>query len=62
MMRILEWIILLLIPAWVVAYTVNFARYLWKDKYVSAAISSLVLAGLGGVGAVVFFYFQVFGG
>ncbi len=60
-MQVVEWLLLLLIPAWVVVYTINFSRYLWKRRLVSAAISSLVLAVLGGAGAVVFFYFQVFG-
>ncbi len=60
-MQVVEWLLLLVIPAWVVTYTINFARYLWKKSFVGAAISSLVLAVLGGLGAVVFFYFQVFG-
>lgn len=60
-MRAVEWLLLLVVPGWVVWYTVNFARYLWKKKLIGAAISSLTLAVLGGMGAVVFFYFQVFG-
>ena len=60
-MHTLQWLLMLLIPAWVVAYTVNFALYLWKRKYVGGAIASMALAVLGGAGAVVFFYFQVFG-
>ncbi len=60
-MSVVHYVLLLLIPAWVVVYTLNFARYLWKRKFVRGAVATLTLTSVGGVGAVVFFYHQVYG-